>query len=116
MVIFRWNSGCFAEQKTLGILFHTLPPKRKNLGIPFCGTKIEANSWNSVPNHSAEEKTTQNKMRQLKISKIQLEKMTFDVRTNHFVKLFWLFCKTIFFRRIPFHSIQSIETGSSLEL
>jgi hypothetical protein len=27
------------------------------LGIPDRGTKIEANSWNSVPNRSAEEKT-----------------------------------------------------------
>jgi hypothetical protein len=68
MVIFRQNSGCFTEQNTLGILFRTLPPKRKQLGIPFCGTKIEANSRNSVPNHFAEEKTTQNKMWQLKIS------------------------------------------------
>jgi hypothetical protein len=72
--------GSSAEQKTLGILFRTLPRKRKQLGIPFSGTKIEANSkitfrtllrkrkqleipfhgtkkeensWISVPNHSA---------------------------------------------------------------
>jgi hypothetical protein len=30
------------------------------LGIPFRGTKIEANTWISVPNHSAGEKTTWN--------------------------------------------------------
>jgi hypothetical protein len=45
---------------TLGITFRTLQRKRKQLGIPFRGTKIEANSRNSVPNHSAEEKTTRN--------------------------------------------------------
>ncbi len=32
---FRLNSGCSAEQKTLGIPFRTLPRKRKQLGIPF---------------------------------------------------------------------------------
>jgi hypothetical protein len=31
---FRRNSGCSAEQKTLGIPFRTLPRKRKQLGIP----------------------------------------------------------------------------------
>jgi hypothetical protein len=29
---------------------------RKQLGIPFRGTKIEENSWNSLTNPSAEEK------------------------------------------------------------
>jgi hypothetical protein len=38
---FRWNSGCSAEQKTLRIPFRTLPRKRKQLIIPFRGTKIE---------------------------------------------------------------------------
>ncbi len=86
---FRRNSGCSAEQKTLGIPFRTLPRKREQLGIPFRGTKqkqtpiilfptllwkrtqlgipfrgtkIEANSWNSVPNHSAGENTTRNSL------------------------------------------------------
>jgi hypothetical protein len=45
----------------------TLPLKRKQLRILFCGTRIEANFRIAVPNHSAEEKTTQNKTRQLKI-------------------------------------------------
>ncbi len=84
---FRRNSGCSAEQKTLGIPFRTIPRKRKQLGIPFRRTKIvtntrnpfrtlpqkseqpipfretkiEANSRNAVPNHSAKEKRTQNK-------------------------------------------------------
>ncbi len=112
---FRRNSGCSAEQKCsefrsepfrgrennsefrsvdqkqkqmLGIPFRTLQQKRKQPGIPFRiteieansrnslhrkrkqlvipfrGTTIEANSRNSVPNHSGEEKTTRNKTRQ----------------------------------------------------
>jgi hypothetical protein len=52
------------KKQTLGILFQTLRRKRKQLGIPFRGTEIEANFRNSVPNHSAEEKTTQDKTRQ----------------------------------------------------
>jgi hypothetical protein len=40
--------------------FRTLPEERKQLGIGFCGTKIEVNSHNSVLNPSAEENTTQN--------------------------------------------------------
>jgi hypothetical protein len=56
---FRRNSGCSVEQKTLGIPFRTLLRKRKQLGIPFHGTKIEANSRKSDPNISAEEKLTQ---------------------------------------------------------
>ncbi len=111
---FRRNSGCSAEQKNLVIPFRTLPRKRKQLGIPFRGTKIEANSHNSVPNpsaeenttrnsvpwyqneckflefrseHSAKEKPTQNKTRQPNISIKVTEKTTFDVQTYHFVEL-----------------------------
>ncbi len=36
---FRRNSGGSVEQKTLGIPFRTLLWKRKQLGIPFHGTK-----------------------------------------------------------------------------
>ncbi len=54
----RRNSGCSAEQKILRIPLRTLPRKRKQLGIPFRGTEIEAKS--SFPNPSAEEKTTRN--------------------------------------------------------
>ncbi len=43
------NSFCSGEQK-----------KKQTLGILFRGTKIEANTWNSVLNHSAEKKTTPN--------------------------------------------------------
>jgi hypothetical protein len=46
----------FFETENLGIPFRTLPRRRKQLGIPFRGTKIEANSHNFVPNLSAEEK------------------------------------------------------------
>ncbi len=84
---FRRNSGCFRGTETLGIPFRTLPRKknssefrsveqkykqtlriafqtlqrkRKQLGIPFRGTKLEASSRNFLPNSSAEEKTTRN--------------------------------------------------------
>jgi hypothetical protein len=36
---FRRNSGCSAEEKILGISLLTLPKKRKQLKIPFCGKK-----------------------------------------------------------------------------
>ncbi len=49
--LFRRNSGCSAEQKTLGIPFRTVPQRRKMLQILYHGTKIEANSRNSVPKH-----------------------------------------------------------------
>ncbi len=49
------NSSCSVEQKTLGIPFQIMPQRRKKLGILYHGMKIEANSRNSVPNHSAEE-------------------------------------------------------------
>jgi hypothetical protein len=52
----------------------------------------------------SEEGRENKKMRQPKIKKIVSEKTTFEVRTNQFVKLFWLFCKTNFFRGIPFPS------------
>jgi hypothetical protein len=78
--------------------------KTEQHGIPFRGTKIEANSHNSFPNHSAEENTTKNKSRQPNISKIVSNKTTFDVQTNYFVILL-LFRKTSFFRGILFRSI-----------
>jgi hypothetical protein len=52
---FQQNSGFSVEQKALGIPFRTLPRKRKQLGIPFCGTKKEANARNAFLNHSTEE-------------------------------------------------------------
>jgi hypothetical protein len=58
--LFRRNSGCSPEQKSLGIPFRTVPQRRKMLGILHHWTKLEANARNSVLNHSAEEKTTRN--------------------------------------------------------
>jgi hypothetical protein len=52
-----WNN----KKQTLGIPFRTLQQKTKQLGSPFRGTKIEANSWNSVLNHSAKEKQLRTK-------------------------------------------------------
>jgi hypothetical protein len=46
---FRRNSGCSAEQN-----FSEFRSE------PFRGTEIEANSWNSLPNPSTEEKITRN--------------------------------------------------------
>jgi hypothetical protein len=54
------NSGCSAEKKILGIPSRTIPQRRKMLGILYHGTKLEANAWNSILNHSTEEKTTRN--------------------------------------------------------
>ncbi len=36
--------------------------------------------------------------------------------TNHYVELFWLFCKTYFFRGIPFRSVPSFGISSSAEV
>ncbi len=66
---FQPYSGCSSEQKTLGIPFQTLSRKRKQLGIPFRAIKIEANSRNSVPHHSAEEKLLRAKCGSLKFKK-----------------------------------------------
>ncbi len=46
------------EQKykqTLENMLQTIPWKRKQLGIPFYGTKIVANFWSFVPKHFTEE-------------------------------------------------------------
>jgi hypothetical protein len=66
--LFRGNSGYSAEQETLEIPFRTTPQRRKMFGILYRGTKIKANTWNSVPNHSAEEKPTRNSVPWNKIS------------------------------------------------
>jgi hypothetical protein len=42
MVIFKGILAVSAEQETFGIPYQTLPWKRKQLRIPFRGTKIEA--------------------------------------------------------------------------
>ncbi len=78
----RQNSGCSAEQKALGIPFRTLQRKKKQLGIPFRGTKIEANSWNSLPNSSAEEETIWNFVPWRKLSEICFEPHSAEVKTT----------------------------------
>jgi hypothetical protein len=82
---FRRNPGCSAEQKALGIPFRILQRKRKQLRIPFRRTKIEANSWNSLPNSSMEEKTSQNSVpwnkNRNKLSEFRSE--LFRVRENY---------------------------------
>ncbi len=72
--LFRRNSVCSAEHKTIGIPFRTVPTEEKNArnsvpwnkkrsklselrSEPFRGTE---NSQNSVPNRSAEEKNARN--------------------------------------------------------
>jgi hypothetical protein len=79
------SDGIPAEQKILRIPFQTLPRKRKLFGIPFRGIKIEANSQNSFPNASAEEKTTRNSVprntNRSKLSKFPSE--PFSVRENN---------------------------------
>jgi hypothetical protein len=51
-------------------------------------------------------------------SKIVSEKTTFEVRTNHFVNLFWLLCKTNFFAYFinSRNCVLSFETDSSVDL
>jgi hypothetical protein len=77
--------------------------------------KIEIYSRNAVPNRSVEEKPTQNKTRQPNISILVSEKTTFDVKTNHFVKLLCCcFVKLIFPRNsIPFRGIGSSAPRNS---
>jgi hypothetical protein len=52
----------------LAVPFQTIPPKRTQLGIPFCATKNRKNSLNAIPNHFMEEKPTQNKTWQPNVS------------------------------------------------
>jgi hypothetical protein len=106
--LFRRNSGCSPEQKTLGIPFRTIPQRRKQLGIPFGGTKIEENTWNSVPNHSAEEKPTRNSVpwnkNRSRLSEFRSEACLGGKKGYQFSFLEQVFCKTNFFLVIPFRS------------
>jgi hypothetical protein len=63
----QWNFACSEEQKTFGIPYQTFPWKRKQLRIPFRGTKIEAKrskSENCLLNCFTEEKTTRSSVEQ----------------------------------------------------
>ncbi len=122
----RWNSDCSAEQKTLWIPFwHSTEEKNAQNSVPW--NKNQANSRNSFPNNSVEEKTTRNfrlvpkhftdktcspfclleqetfvlnhflKTRQPKISKLLSEKRTFQVQRNFVNFYFGCFAKQIYF-------------------
>ncbi len=124
---FRRNSGCSAEQKlsefrsepfrgrenssefrsleqkykhTLRITFQTLQRKRKQLWIPFRGTKLEASSRNFLRNSSAAEKTTRNSVTWNK-NRSKLSEFRSELWPEKLCK----FRKTSFFRGIPFHSV-----------
>ncbi len=55
--LFRMEFWLFCGTETLGILFRTIPRKRKMLGILFRETDREANFRNFVPKHFMEENT-----------------------------------------------------------
>ncbi len=99
--LFRRNSGCFAEQKTLGITFRIIPQRRKRLGILYHGPRIEANSRNSVPNHSAEEKSTRNSVpwnkKRSKLSESGSEACLGQKHAANSVCWSRIFCQTNFF-------------------
>jgi hypothetical protein len=63
-----WNSVLWNKNRSNSgnSIPRSLLRKKKQVRIPFRGTRIEANFQIAVPNHSAEGKTTQKK-RQLKI-------------------------------------------------
>ncbi len=112
--LFWRNSGCSVEQKTLGIPFRTIPQKRRILGILYNGTKMEANSRNSVLNHSAEQKTLGIPFRTVRRGRKMLDRSKLSeicseacLRQKHAVSsVCWSrsFCKTNFFRAIFFRS------------
>ncbi len=102
--MFRWNSGCSAEQKTLGIPFRTVPQRSRMLGILNHGTKIQADSRNSVLNHSVEQKTLGIQFQSMPRTKLAVSSVCWS-RT---------FCKIIFFK--PFSSIPSLGIDSSVNL
>ncbi len=109
-----WNQN---RCKFLEFRFEPFHGRERNSDFLSEQQKIEINSRNSVPKHSVEEKPTQNKMRLPNILITVSEKTTFDVQTNHFVKLFCCcFVKLIFLRGIPFRSVPSFGIGSSADL
>ncbi len=53
------NSGCFAEEKNLGIPFQTICRKRETLGIPLWTIFGQEKPRNSVPNYFRKRKTSE---------------------------------------------------------
>jgi hypothetical protein len=78
------------QKQILGNSFRTNPRKRKQLVIPFHGRNKEENSRNSDPK-------------------------LFEVRTNHFVKLFGCFVKQIFSANLFPHRASKLNLPWSLE-
>jgi hypothetical protein len=64
------------------------------LGIPLRGTEIEANSWNSLPNLLAEEKTTQNSVPNHSADEKTTQKKKLGSGLHYFVE----------FRSVPFQA------------
>ncbi len=97
-------------------MFRTNPWERKLLRISFSGTKIgsKLSECRSEPFPGREKNSEQNVAAEN--FKNSDTKDTFEVLKNHFVKLSWLLCKTIFFRRILFRSVTSFGTSSSTKL
>ncbi len=117
--MFRRNSGCSAEQKTLGIPFRTIPQKRKMLGILCHETKLEANSRNFVLNHSAEQKTLgiafQTVPQRSKMLEFRSEACLEQKHAVYSVcKSRIFFIKLTFF--MPFSSVPSLGIDSSVKL
>jgi hypothetical protein len=83
------------------------------LGIPYWGTKIEANSRNSVPNHS-EEKTTGNFVPWNKNIEANFRNFVPKDFAKENTFLFWLVCKTNFFVVIPFRSELGFDSSVDL--
>jgi hypothetical protein len=124
---------CALEQKTLGIPFRTITWKRKMPGILYSGTKIEANSRNSILNHSAEEKNARNSVpcnkNRSKLSEFHSEPIRGrennselhsveqkQKQTHRFVRYLDFILKTNFFCVFPFHSVSSFGINSSADL
>jgi hypothetical protein len=92
---------------------------------PIAGLKLPTLYSNPIPTRflapiDCSKILAENKTRQPNISIRVSEKTTFDVQTNHFVKLFrCCFVKPIFsaeFHSVPFRSVPNFGIGSSAEL
>jgi hypothetical protein len=126
--LFRRNSGCSTEQKTLRIPFRTIQQRRQMLRILCHGTKIEANSRNSVLNHSAEQKTLGIPFRTVPQRRKCSESHSVESKLSEFrskacfrQKKCCILClleqdffKLLFF--IPFSSVPSLGIDSSVNL
>jgi hypothetical protein len=106
----------FRGTETLGIPFRTVPQRRRLLEILYHGTKIEANSRNSVLNHSAEQKThgipfqTVPQTLVIPFRSMSRTKTLFSILSasaGFFVKLFFF---------MPFSSVPSLKIDSSVNL